>query len=255
MLQYLTPKEIISHKGLRLVMVQGMPSPWSQAAKTIFEIKKLEYVAAPLVIGGTNDELVAWSGQNSGPIVAWRDEKPIDRWIDILNLAERLAPKPSLIPADATQRALMFGLSNEICGELGIGWNRRLQMFAPMIDAGNPPEGVSRMGRKYGYNREDAQLAGKRTAGSLGALATQLKAQYARGVKFFIGENLSVLDIYWVAFMNLLDPLPKSQCPIPDDWRPAFVSTDPQIKAALDPVLFEHRDHVFKAQFRNPMEF
>jgi hypothetical protein len=37
--------------------------------------------------------------------------------------------------------------------------------------------------------------------------------------------------------MNLLDPLPKEQCPMPDDWRPAFVVTDPQVSAALDPIL------------------
>ena len=69
--------------------------------------------------GEPNEEIVAWGGEASGPIVAWAKEKPIHRWIDILYLAERLAPKPSLIPADATQRALMIGLSHEICGENG----------------------------------------------------------------------------------------------------------------------------------------
>ena len=81
--------------------------------------------------GEPNEDIVAWGGEASAPIVAWAKEKPIHRWIDILYLAERLAPKPSLIPTDATQRALMIGLSHEICGEMGIGWNRRLQLFAP----------------------------------------------------------------------------------------------------------------------------
>ena len=94
MLTYLTPADIIAHKGLRIVLVQGLPSPWGQAAKTIFEIKGLDYVAAPLIPAGENREIVAWSGQNSGPVVAWANEKPIDRWIDILYLAERLAPIP-----------------------------------------------------------------------------------------------------------------------------------------------------------------
>lgn len=255
MLQYLTPQEIIHHKGLRLVLVQGMPSPWGQAVKTIFEMKNLDFVVGPLVVGSTNDELTAWAGENSAPIVAWKDERPIHRWLDILYLAERIAPIPALLPDDALQRALMIGLSNEICGELGIGWNRRLQLFAPMMDAGSPPEGVVRMGSKYGYNSADAQRAGRRIAETLGALSAQLQAQYARGVKFFVGEAVSALDIYWVAFMNLLAPLPKSQCPMPDEWRPGFVATDPQIKAALDPILVEHRDNVFKNYFRNPMEF
>ena len=255
MLQYRPLQEIINHPGLRLVMVQGMPSPWTQAAKTIFEIKKLEFVVAPLTIGGSNDEVVAWSGENSGPIVAWGTEKPIHQWLDILNLAERLAPTPALIPADGLQRALMITLSNKVCGKLGVGWNRRLQMFAPMMEAGDPPEGVARMGGKYGYDRDDAALAGQRTADILTALATQLKAQYARDVKFFVGDTVSALDIYWVAFMNLLDPLPKAQCPMPDEWRPAFIATDPQIKAALDPLLIEHRNQIFKDHFRDPMEF
>ena len=102
-----------------------MPSPWGQAAKTIFEIKGLDYVAAPWLPGEPNEDVVAWGGETSAPVVAWAKEKPIHRWVDILYLAERLAPKPSLIPADPLQRALMFGLSHEICGEMGIAWNRR----------------------------------------------------------------------------------------------------------------------------------
>ena len=39
MLQYHRFEEIIDHPGLRIVLVKGMPSPWGQAAKTIFEIK------------------------------------------------------------------------------------------------------------------------------------------------------------------------------------------------------------------------
>ena len=139
MLQYRSLKEIIDHPGLRIVLVKGIPSPWGQAAKTIFEIKGLDYVAAPWLPGEPNADIVAWGGESSAPIVAWAKEKPINRWIDILYLAERLAPKPSLIPADATQRTLMIGLSHEICGEMGIGWNRRLQLFAPAYASGSPP--------------------------------------------------------------------------------------------------------------------
>lgn len=254
MLQYLTPKEVINHKGLRIILVKGLPSPWGQAAKTFFEIKALDYVAAPLLAGDTNDDIVAWSGENSAPIVAWGDAKPIHRWIDILYLAERLAPKPALIPSDPAQRALMIGLSHELCGELGIGWNRRLQMFAPAIESGKAPAGITLMGNKYGYNSSDAQAAGARTAATLTAFTAQLKAQYARGSRFLVGDALFALDIYWVAFMNLLDPLPSAQCPIPEDWRPAFVPSDPAITAALDPILVEHRDKIFRSYFRNPME-
>lgn len=255
MLNFLSQDDAIRRAGLRIVLVQGLPSPWGQAAKTLFEIKKLDYLAVPWLPGDPNQKLVDWSHADSAPIVAWNDEPPINRWLDILFLAERLAPTPSLVPTDAHERALMLGLSHEICGELGIGWNRRLQMFAPMLDGDNPPAGMQLMGKKYRYNKDDAKQAGERTAHQLRALTAQLKYQQARGVNYFVGDQLSALDIYWTAFSNLLDPLPKDKCPIPDDWRPMFPATDPQIKAALDPSLFAHRDRIFQQHFRSPMEF
>jgi glutathione S-transferase len=254
MLQYRSFEEIVDHPGLRIVLVKGAPSPWGQAAKTIFEVKGLDYIAAPWQPGEPNENIVAWGGESSAPIVAWAKEKPINRWIDILYLAERLAPKPSLLPTDATQRTLMIGLSHEICGEMGIGWNRRLQLFAPAYASGSPPAGLSRMGSKYGYNEGDAKAAGERTAESLKALTTQLKSQYARGAHYFAGETLSALDIYWTAFANLLDPLPKEQNPMPEAYRAGFTVSDPVVKAALDPLLLEHRSRIFRAHFRNPME-
>ena len=110
------------------------------------------------------------------------------------------------------------------------------------------------MGSKYGYNETDAKAAGERVAASLGALATQLKSQYARGVNYFVGDALSALDIYWTAFSNLLDPLPKEQNPMAEGLRRGFTATDPVVKAALDPILLEHRSRIFRDHFRDPME-
>ncbi|MDP3162277.1 MAG: hypothetical protein Q8N31_19870 [Reyranella sp.] len=89
----------------------------------------------------------------------------------------------------------------------------------------------------------------------LGMLAAELKAQQARGVPFFVGESLSAVDIWWVATANILAPLPAAECPMRGASRPAFTASDPAIVAALDPVLLAHRDRVFKAHFRDPMEF
>jgi len=254
MLKYSSFEEIVDRPGLRMVLVTGVPSPWGQAAKTIFEIKGVDYVAAPWLGGEPNENIAAWSGASSAPIVAWGKEKPVNRWIDILYLAERIAPKPALIPAEPTQRALMIGLSHEICGELGIGWNRRLQLFAPAFASGSPPAGISRMGEKYGFNEHDVKAAGERTAASLSALATQLKSQYARGANYFVGDALSALDIYWTAFANLLDPLPKEQNPMSEGLRRGFTASDPVVKAAMDPILLEHRSRIFRQHFRDPME-
>jgi glutathione S-transferase len=110
------------------------------------------------------------------------------------------------------------------------------------------------MESKYGYNEGDARAAGERIASSLNALTTQLKSQYSRGVYYFVGDCLSALDIYWTAFANLLDPLPKQQCPMPEALRAAFIATDQVVKETLDPLLLEHRSLIFRKHFRDPME-
>ena len=255
MISYLSPAEAIAHKGLRLVLVQGLPSPWGQAVKTIFEIKRLDFVMAPFVMAGTNEEIVAWSGQSSAPVVAWEDEAPINRWIDILRLAERLAPEPGLIPEDAWDRTLMFGLCNELLGELGIGWCRRIQMIGPALLAPQPPEFATILGEKYRYNRKDEEAASARIVDSLNVFATQLQDQRARGISFLVGDGLSAVDIYFTAMMNMVAPLPREQCPMPDQFRPNFTATDPDVLNALSPILLEHRQRIFDAYFRNPMEF
>jgi hypothetical protein len=258
MVSYLSPAAAIAHKGLRLVSVQGVPSPWAQAAKTIFEIKGLDFVMTQLIVAGANEEIAAWSGQNSGPVAAWKDEAPINKWADILYLAERLASEPALIPENARDRTAMFGLSNELCGELGIGWNRRLQIFDALMDASQPPEFrevATLLGKKYRYNKKDTEAASARLVDSLKLFRTQLEGQRAKGSSFLVGDRLSAVDVYFVAFMNLLAPLPKEQCPLPDGLRPFYVATDPDVVNVLSPILLDHRRHIFDAYFRRPMEF
>ena len=41
---------------------------------------------------------------------------------------------------------------------------------------------------------------------------------------------------------------------MPDGLRAGFTAHDPVVKAAMDPLLLEHRDRIFKAHFRDPME-
>jgi glutathione S-transferase len=259
MLSYVTPAEAIGHAGLRLVLVRGVPSPWGQAAKTIFEIKRLDYVAAPLKLGGANAEIVAWSGQNSAPVVAWAEERPVTRWDDILRLAERLAPTPSLLPADARQRALMWGFATEICGEGGVGWNCRLQGFVRAVASGKARGKIHPISQalidKYGFDAAAAEIAPAQIAATLGALSAQLAAQQARGVPYLVGDGLSALDLYWTTFSNLLVPMPHDQCPLSDALRAGFAAREPEILDALDPALLAHRDRIFAAHFRSPMEF
>ena len=252
---YVTPAEAIKASGLRLVFVRGVPSPWGMAAKALFEVKGVDYLAAPLELAGKNEEIVAWTGQNSAPVVAWNDEPPIHRWQDIILLAERIAPSPALIPTDAHQRALMWGYVNELAGEHGLGWNRRLQSFGRVRNSGKTNPVSEALIGKYGYDAEAVKTVVARIAGTLTALTAQLKAQQARGVSFLVSETLSAADIYCVTFLNLVVPMTHEQCPMPDAFRTGFTAREPEIVAALDSILLAHRDRIFHAHFKNPMEF
>ena len=111
--------------GLRMVVVSGVPSPWGEAAKGILHVKGIPWKAVRLDQG--DDAMAEWTGQRSGPVALLDDEAPRSGWIEILLLAERLAPSPPLLPRDPRERAQMIGWAHEICGEQGLGWVRRLQ--------------------------------------------------------------------------------------------------------------------------------
>ncbi len=254
-MEYARIEDVVRARGLRLVIVQGVPSPWSQAAKIFLELKQLPFLVAPQLPRQANEALHAWSGQRGGPVMAYEEELPRHHWADILFLVDRLAPEPRMIPADARDRALMFGLSHEICGELGLGWCRRLLMLKPAMDGGSPPEDIAVMAHRYRYDPVQAEQAPERIVATLRALYDQLRSQRARGSHFLVGDTLSAVDIYWAAFANMFDPLPDALCPIPADARPRFTNQDPTIDEALDKSLLEHRDFICEEYFRLPMEF
>ena len=85
-MKMLSIDELKKTPGLRIVVV-GAPSPWGQPEKAMMEYKRLNYSAGQLELGGANEEVVSWTGINSAPIVGWNDERPIDRWTEILFFA------------------------------------------------------------------------------------------------------------------------------------------------------------------------
>src|SRR5579863_1111372 len=149
---YVSVDEAMKRSGLRMVVVGGVPSPWGEAAKGLLHIKRIDWAAVRLVYD--SEALKDWAGERSGPIAIYDDEKPRSRWNDILLLAERLSPPPALVPKDAADRALTFGLAHEICGEGGLAWSRRLELIhAGLQNSGGFPERVSKyLAKKYGYN-------------------------------------------------------------------------------------------------------
>ena len=254
-MKFLSVAEVIKRSGLRLVLVQGAPSPWGQAVKAMMEYKGLEFVVAPQITGTENAELVAWAGVNSGPVVAWNDGRPLNRWNDILFLLERLAPHRPLVPDAPAERVQLLGLSHELCGELGLGWNRRLSLFKPAIQSGQAPSGITAMSRKYGYNESDVAATNQRQIEMLNLLSSILDSQRDKGSAYFVGSALSAVDFYWAAFSVIMDILPDAQCPVAAGARSMFENIDARVKAAISPQLLEHRERILRAHFKLPMEF
>ena len=184
MAEYLSVEEARNMSGLRLVLSPGVPGPWSEAAKGICYVKKLPYLRVRQEIGGENRALQDWTAQTTAPVAAWNDERPRSTWIEQLYLAERLAPNPPLIPASIEDRALMFGYSNELCGEHGFGWSKRLLLIHPTFTNPSANEQsrafATYFGKKYGYNLAEAEAAPARIAQILRLLGTRLEQQRAK---------------------------------------------------------------------------
>jgi glutathione S-transferase len=251
--EYVSVDEAIARRGLRMVVVGGVPSPWGEAAKGILHIKGIDWAAVRLVYD--SEPLKAWAGQRSGPVAIYDDERPRAGWAEILLLAERLAPTPAVLPRDAGERALAFGLAHEICGEDGLGWTRRLQLIhAGLQNAGGfAPRVSAYLAKKYGYGPEAGSAAGARVVALLGMLAARLKTQRAAGSCFYVGNTLSAVDVYSATFMALLSPLPQSQCAMDASSRAAFETLDAATGAALDPMLLEHRDMMYREWLALPL--
>lgn len=246
---YVSVEEAIARPGLRMVVVGGVPSPWGEAAKGILHIKGIDWAAVRLAYD--SEPLKQWAGQLGGPVAIHDKEAPRAGWAEILLLAERLKPQPALVPADAAERATMFGLAHEICGEGGLGWTRRLHL----VHLGAfGPQASKYLGRKYGYTGPAAgEAATARIAAILKMLADRLESQRRAGSPYYLGDRLTAVDVYSATFMALFRPLPPQQCAMADDRRAAFSAPDPTTDAALAPILLEHRDLIYARHLELPL--
>lgn len=260
-LTYASLAEARTMSGLRLITgAVTVPGPWREACKAIFHVKGVPYVAvASLGQDGTHAELREWTGQTSSPVAIWNDERPRSTWIEQLYLAERLQPAPALIPASLEDRALMFGYCNELCGETGFGWSQRLMIIGRALArpaADSPMHAFwQRLGAKYGYTPEGAAAAPAHSAAILELLDARLAQQRARGSRFFIGDQLSALDIYWATFAAVVRPLPPELCPMATAFRALYTESNPRVTAAATPLLLEHRDFIYGEYLELPVVF
>ena len=239
--------------GLRMVGIARIPSPWTEAAKGIFRIKRLPVVLACPQPEDPPNAVADWAGDPSIPVVAYEKENLRTGWAQILLLAERLAPAPALIPAAAGERALMFGLAHEICGEMGLGWCMRLLLIRDALGHGGaegaPPQVGNYLAPRYGFDPDSVQQAEQRVVDVLTMLDARLQTR-----PWLMGEQLTALDVYWATFANLITPLPEASMPMAASMRRAYTCSNPAILNALTAVLRAHQLKVYENYLELPVQ-
>ena len=258
-MDYLTVAQARDLPGLRLVLTAGVPGPWGEAAKAVLRQRNVEFAPVAQEAMAPNEDLLAWTGHRNAPIACLDDEAPLTGWLDILHLAERLGSGPSLLPADAEERALCLGFVTEIAGADGFGWNRRHLVIAASLGGSaaidHTPAPLQQVYRSYALSDEAIARAPGRLARIMQALADRLRRQKAAGSPYFIGDSLTALDLYWASFSMMVRPLPLDVNPMPDWLMPLYSHCDPQTEAAIDPILIEHRDHIYERHIGLPLDY
>jgi glutathione S-transferase len=255
--KYVEVEDARNMPGLRLVLSPGVPGPWSEAAKGIFYVKKIAYIPVRQKMGH-DPALREWTAQESAPVAIYNDERPRSTWVEQLYLAERLASDPPLIPAGIDDRVAMFGYANELCGENGFSWSKRLLLFHANLTAPDISEENRAFSRllaaKYGYDPALVDSARARVVEILRAFSTLIEAQHRRGSRYLIGNQLSALDIYWATFCAIINPLPNDLCPMAPAFRQTYTNKDPAIAAAASPLLYAHRDFIYHEYLELPVD-
>lgn len=254
MIDWISVAEAKDRLGLRVVLAKGVWAVWSECAKALLHYKRVPYAPVAQIIFAENAELVAWTGVRNQPQVVFNDEPVRASWLDIINLLERLAPDRPLLPGDAAERAMVIGWCNELAGEKGLGWCRRIQMTATET-ALVPGTAARIIGHEYGGKAGDVSAEERRIANIVAAIGETLHRQEAQGSPFLVGRALSAADIYWACFSNLVGPLPLDVCPIPQELHDGFKDVGPTIDEVIDPIIFRHRDRIYREYLELPLCF
>ena len=253
-MDYISVAEARGLPGLRLALSMGTPGPWGISARALFGIRNVPFLAVGQEVGGANQDLVAWTGRRNAPVAVYEDEPAVDGWLEIMVLAERLGSGPSLFPDDQVERALAVGFSAEICGRGGFGWSRRIAMMtaAPPLPEDSPLAVIT---RQYGVRAEAVSAAVSRVIGILNGLSVQLHRQRAVGSDYLVGERLGACDVHWACFSLLIQQLPPEHCALNPHLQLLFETMPSEMRAAVDPILIEHRDRVWERHIGLPLDY
>lgn len=239
---------------LILTSVDKIPSPWTESVKGLLHVQEIEF--SVLRLQPMNPEFHAWAGSASAPALRVPGAAPMTHWSDILLYVDALPGPKKLLPNHAQLRSQCVGFIHELCAPMGLGWCRRLMgIHAGMSGEGGgyPKPIAGYLAKKYGYDSNQVEKAPARVVALLKMLTTQLRTQQDQGSRFYFGDELSAVDIYSAAFMAIFSPLPESTCPMNPMIRSGFEALDESTRAALDPLLLEHRDYVYREFLELPV--
>lgn len=258
--KYLSVAEARPMNGLRLALTVQTPGPWGISARALFDLRRVPFVPVRQDVMAPNEELVAWTGRRNAPVAIYNDEPAVDGWLEIMNMAERLGSGPSLYPDDPVDRALAVGFSAEICGQGGFGWARRLAMQPPgeveaEDDTADKDAISAQIKGQYGMRPGVLSESEQRVIGILNGLSAQLHRQRKAGSPYLVGDRLSACDVHWACFSMLIAPLAREDCPMEDYLHTIFATMSEPTRAALDPILIEHRDLVWRDHIGLPLDY
>lgn len=245
---FVTLEEAAKLNGVRITLIPGVPGIYAECLKNMLDVKGVAYTRAlhPMMGKGDNQAfLYQLTAQKSLPTMLYNDERPRNSWIEQVVLADKLGKGPSLIPSDAHDRVLMFGLMNELLGEDGVVWTKRL-LF-----------GQSDFTKKYGWTESAGQDAPRRLAASIQVFTEQLRKQKEAGSQYIIGTSLSALDIYLATCSYMLKPPGAEILPRTKENKGllmGFSVNPPEVQALLDsaPWLIEYRDNILRTNCVTP---
>ncbi|AKV00911.1 hypothetical protein AKJ09_07574 [Labilithrix luteola] len=238
--------------GLRLVVAGGFPSPWSVAAKAIFQVKKVPFVAVRYRAPGT--EICAWTGTYNAPAALYDAEPVRSGWAEILELGERLAPEMPLVPSHPEARARMFGYGHELMGEGGLLWSMRQYAIdaglASSGEKGFPLVASKYLAPRYGWAEGCGPRARARFHEGLAVLDGLLRS----GKPWLLGDTFTALDIYAASAMAVIAPLPEKDCAMLPPLRQTFEWLRGDTGNAITPALLAHRARVHEMHMPLPLD-
>lgn len=244
-------------RGLRLVLITALPSPWSEGARAIFSLKGLDALAVRFRPGDV--DLASWTGSPNAPVVLLDSEPPRTGWAEIIALGERLSGTPALVPADAPGRTRLFAWLRELLDPSGLAAARRTLVLHESLRPDEP--GRSRCGfpvdlartlaDRYGYLPGHVPEARRKLIEGLGRLDALLAESAATGGRYLLGA-LTALDLYVAATTATLVPQPNDAHPILPALRPALSFLDPEVRSAVSEALLAHRDFIYARHIHAP---